>query len=205
MKKLLIFPFNGNGLEALDAVKGNFDFIGFVDDTVEKQGKNKNGFHVFSREAFIDYPDALVLAVPGSPTSYTFRDKIISELNIDPARFATVIHPRAVVSPLAQIGKNVLVMAGVVLTANCAIGSHVCILPNTVIHHDVSIAEFTLVGSNVTIAGNVKIGRKCYIGSGTSIMNGINLGDEVLVGMGSNVIRAVSHKSKVAGNPAKPL
>ena len=30
-KKLLIFPFNGNGLEALDCIDKNYEFIGFVD------------------------------------------------------------------------------------------------------------------------------------------------------------------------------
>ena len=32
-QKLVIFPFNGNGIEALDAIDyEQFDFIGFIDD-----------------------------------------------------------------------------------------------------------------------------------------------------------------------------
>ena len=31
MKELLIFPYNGNGLEALDCIQGQYRFIGFID------------------------------------------------------------------------------------------------------------------------------------------------------------------------------
>jgi sugar O-acyltransferase (sialic acid O-acetyltransferase NeuD family) len=205
MDKLLIFPYNGNGLEALDCLGGKYDFIGFIDDTPAKQGLNENGLKVFSRTALDDFPDAFVLAVPGSPSSYSKRHGIIGDLNLSAERYATIIHPSATVSPLAKIGKNTLLMAGVVLTSNCSIGDHVCILPNTVIHHDSSVGNYTLIGSNVTVAGNTTIGNGCYIGSGTSIINGISIGDRSLIGMGSNVIRGIAADSKVAGNPTKIL
>ncbi len=205
MQKLLIFPFNGNGLEALDCIRGQFELIGFVDDTKEKQGKHPEGFEVFGREIIIKHQDAKILAVPGSPASYKIRDTLISELNIPNERFATLIHPSANVSPLAKIGHNTLIMAGVVITSNAIIGNHICILPNTVVHHDCSIGDYTLIGSNVTIAGNTSIGPHCYIGSGTSIINGISIGDNSLIGIGSNVIKTVEAEGKVAGNPAKKI
>lgn len=205
-KKLIIFPFNGNGLEALDCIDDKkFEFIGFVDDTKEKQEKQINGFRVFSRDLILKNPDAKILAVPGSPNSYKVRDKIIESLNLSPERFATVIHPKASVSNLAVIGHNVLLMAGVVITSNATIGNHVCILPNTVIHHDDRIGDYTLIGSNVTIAGYSEIGAFCYIGSGSRIINNITIGDGCLIGMGSNVIRSFSNNSKIVGNPARAL
>jgi sugar O-acyltransferase (sialic acid O-acetyltransferase NeuD family) len=203
MDQLLIFPYNGNGLEALSCLGNNFEFIGFVDDTPEKQGKNKLGFDVFERSALQKYPTAKVLAVPGSPTSFHIRKKIIDDLNLPQTRFATVIHPNANISPLAKIGHNVLIMAGVVMTSNTLIGNHICILPNTVIHHDSTVGDYTLIGSNVTIAGNSSVGENCYIGSGTSIINNISVGSKSLIGMGSNVIKPVPENAKAAGNPAK--
>lgn len=203
--KLLIFPFNGNGLEALGCLSDDFEFIGFVDDEIKKQGKQNLGFTVFSRKAIDNYPAAKILAVPGSPTTFLKRRQIIEDLKILPARFATIIHKNAYISPLAKIGRNVLLMAGVVVTSNAVIGDNVCILPNTVIHHDVTIGNEVLIGSNVTIAGYSKIGDNCYIGSGSRIINNIRIGNRVLVGMGSNVIKPVRNNFKVAGNPAKPI
>lgn len=205
MKELLIFPYNGNGLEAVNCLGPEFRFIGFIDDTPEKQGTTAHGHTVYSREALKQFPNALVLAAPGGPASFRERKRIISELQLADERFATVIHPSAVVSEMAVVGKNVLLMAGVVLTSNCKIGDHICILPNTVIHHDSSVGDYTLIGSNVTVAGNTSVANNCYIGSGTSIINGISIGENTLVGMGSNVIRSVEANSKIVGNPARML
>src|SRR5215813_2112086 len=182
---LLIFPCNGNGLEALDCLGNAYRCVGFVDDTPEKQGRAAHGFPVFGRDALTERSDALVLAVPGSPASYRSRRRIIESLGLSTERLAQVVHPAARVSPLALLGRNVLIMSGVVITSNAVIGDHVCILPNTVIHHDVVVRAWSLVGSNVTIAGGTEVGENCYIGSGSSIMNGLQLGDGVLVGMGT--------------------
>ncbi len=205
MQDLLIFPFNGNGLEALSCLGKNFNFLGFIDDTPEKQGKHVLGFTVYGRKALQDFPNAKVLAVPGSPSSFLARKTIIEGLGIDASRYATVVHPGASVSPFAKVGSNTLLMSGVTLTSNCVIGDHVCILPNSVVHHDSSVSDYSLVGSNVTIAGNTSVGANCYIGSGTSIINGISIGEKSLIGMGTNVIRSLPPSSKSVGNPARSL
>ncbi len=202
---LLIFPCNGNGLEALDCLGNAYRCVGFVDDTPEKRAGNAHGHPVFDRGVLAKRADAAVLAVPGSATSYQVRREIIDGLGLGADRFARVVHPSARISSLAVVGKNVLVMAGVAITSNAVIGDHVCILPNTVIHHDVVVRDWTLIGSNVTIAGNTTVGENCYIGSGASIMNGLCLGDRALVGMGSSVIRDVPAGARVAGNPARQL
>ncbi|HSI59544.1 MAG TPA: NeuD/PglB/VioB family sugar acetyltransferase [Ideonella sp.] len=202
---LLIFPCNGNGVEALDCLGTAYRMLAFVDDTREKQRADMCGHAVLSRSALIEWPDAAVLAVPGSPTSYLTRRQTIQGLDLSPRRFARVIHPTARISPLATIGHNTLIMAGVVITSNAVIGDHVCVLPNTVIHHDVVIGDWSLVGANVTLAGGVVLGENCYVGSGTSVMNGLNIGAGALVGLGSNLIRDVAANHTVAGNPARVL
>jgi len=204
-RPLLIFPCNGNGVEALDCLGEAYRCVGFVDDMPEKQRTGAHGYQVFARSVLDERADAFVLAVPGSPTSYQSRRRIIDGLALGAERFARVIHPAARVSPLATVGRNVLIMSGVVVTSNAIIANHVLIMPNTVIHHDVVIRSWTLIGSNVTIAGGTSLGANCYIGSGASIMNGLSVGARALVGMGSNVVRNVPAGARVAGNPARPI
>jgi sugar O-acyltransferase (sialic acid O-acetyltransferase NeuD family) len=202
---LLIFPLNGNGVEALDCLGEEFRCVGFIDDDHRKQPGAAFGYQVYSRDALNARADAKVLAVPGSPTSFRARAAAICGLEIDESRYARVIHPKAVVSRFAALGHNVLLMAGVVITSNVTIGSHVCVLPNTVIHHDATIGDWSLIGSNVTVAGAATIGRNTYIGSGTSIRNGVHVGNGSMIGLGSTIIADVEPGAVVAGNPARRL
>lgn len=204
MKKLVIFPYNGNAVEALDCLGREFDFLGFIDDDVKKQGKQHDSTEVFSRNILDDNRDVYLLMVPGSSKSFLERRKIIEGFSqVRPEMMATVIHPRASVSSLARIGRNVLIMAGVTVTSNAAIGNHVCVLPNTVIHHDVSIGDYCLIGSNVSITGNVRIGINSYIGSGTSILCGVKIGDRAMIGMGSTVLQDIESDCTAVGNPCR--
>jgi sugar O-acyltransferase (sialic acid O-acetyltransferase NeuD family) len=202
---LLVFPCNGNGLEALDCLADRYRCIGFIDDTPSKQQSGAYGHPVFGRSALETSPEAKVLAVPGSPVSFRSRREIVDGLGIEARRFARAVHRSASVAPFASIGHNVLIMAGVVLTSNCVIGNHVVILPNTVIHHDAVIGDWTLIGSNVTIAGGASIGENCYIGSGSSIMNGVTLGAGAMLGLGSNLIHDLAAGVTAVGNPARPI
>lgn len=204
-RPLLVFPCNGNGIEALDGLGDAWHCIGFVDDMPAKQASSYAGVSVYSRAAFEHAPDAAVLAVPGGPASFRTRRRVIESLVVDMRRYATVIHPTASVSRHARIGHNVLIMAGVVITSNAVIGNHVCILPNSVVHHDSVVGAWSLIGSNVTVAGAVQIGENCYVASGSTLKNGLSLGAGCLVGLGSNVISDVLPMATVVGNPARPL
>lgn len=209
-KKILIFPFGGNAQEAFWTIldinknKQEWDVIGFIDDNLEHKGKNLMGVSVLGgREVMGQHPEAFVIAVPGNPDEYLKREQIIEGLKLDKKRFATIIHPTAVVSPDAVIGANTLLMAHVVVSRGVSVGEHCIVLPNTVISHHSVVGDYCCLGSNVSVSGSVKVGTNCYIGSGTSIRDKITIGEKSLVGLGSNVIEDVAQGVVVAGNPAK--
>ncbi len=200
---MLIFPCNGNAIEALDALGNNYNLIGFVDDV--KQGQDFFGTPVFGREAFEQFKTAKVLAVPGSPTTFKVRKNIIDALGIELDRFVNVIHPMAHVSEHAILGTNVLILSGSSINATAQIGNNVIVLNNSIVHHDSHLKDNVILGSSVVIAGNVVIEENCYIGSASSIINNVTIGEGTLVGIGSNVIKSVPKNSKYVGNPAKQI
>jgi len=206
MKDLLIFPYSGTGIEALDCLGEEWNCIGFISDDKSSVGNSFCGVEIFDRSAFEKFPEAKVLAIHGSPLSFKMRPKIMAELNLEERRYARVIHPKASIGKKVTLGKNVLIMAGVVITANANIGNHVVVLPNTVIHHDAVIKDFTLIAANCTLAGSVVIAANCYIGASSSIKNGVSLNERTLVGIGANVILTAEEPEIVlVGNPAKRM
>ena len=85
---LLIFPCNGNAIEALDCLGDEYEFLGFVDDTPEKQSAGAHGFPVYPRQALKEHRSAKVLAVPGSSMSFRRRQEFIEGLGVADRFFA---------------------------------------------------------------------------------------------------------------------
>lgn len=209
---VLLFPFGGNAREALPSLTAihrgspTYEVLGFVDDNTAVHGKTCCGVPVLGgREVLARHPEARVLAVPGSPTSFPRRLEVIAALGLARERFPTILHPSVIVAADAELGVNVLLMQGGTISVGARVEDHCVVLPGTVISHDAVVGEGTLVGSNVSISGGVRIGRGCYLGSGTAIRDGVRIGDGSLIGLGSVVVRDVPPGVVVAGSPARVL
>lgn len=209
-KKILIFPYGGNGREALATLSmnrnsNNISFLGYIDDDYDNLIKTNN-YILGPCEIWDDYKDEYkLLAVPGNPDTFRDRVALIDKFNLNKVNSTTIISDAASISPESEIGYNTLIMHGCFIGDNVKIGNHCVILPNTVISHDVEIDDHVLIGSNVSVSGNVKIGYNSYIGSAVSIIGGIKIGARVLVGMGSNVISDIEDNMTVVGNPAHEI
>jgi len=204
-KKLFIFPSSGNGLEALDCLSDEYQFMGFIDDDLQKQKTTVLGYTIFPREILLQHPDSYLLAVVGSPLNYLKRAEIIDSFQLPVSRFATIVHPKAIISKYATIGYNTLIMAGVAINIDVTIHNHVIVMSNTVIHHEGCIEDYTIIGSGVIVAGNTRIGNNCYVASGSNLTNSITIGDKTMIGLGSNVLKDVGADQRIAGNPARKI
>ena len=210
IKKLLLFPFSGNAREAASVVEAinrqqeTWQLLGFIDDDPNKHGQHFGDYSVLGgREHLQRNTDALVLAVPGRPETFLQRQALIASLDIEPGRFASIIHPSASIGIGCTVGDNTLLMANIVLTANVSVGQSVVILPNTVIAHDSKLGNYCLIGANVSISGGVTVGENCYVGSGARIIQEASIGERTLIGLGAVVIDNVAAGSVVVGNPAR--
>lgn len=211
-KKIIVFPFGGNSKEsllsifAINSKSKKWDIKGFIDDEPSRWGKVCCGIVVKGgRDILIKNPDAMVLAVPGNPENYLKRKNIIVSLGIKESRFATIIHPSAIVAQDSEIGYNVTIMPNVFISCGVKIGNHCVILPNTVISHDAVIDDYCCIGSNVTVSGGVSIRPQCYIGSGVKIRENITIGARTMIGIGSNVVSDIKEGVIAVGNPARVM
>lgn len=201
MDKLYIFPYSGSGLEVLDCLDDVSNVI-FVSDNPNHIGQNFHGVPVISGEEFQKVSSPRLISVHGSTASYQDRLKLIQRFGKN-VLWETIIHPSAVVSKYATIGKNVFISAGVSIGPNAIIDDHVIILANTTIHHDAHIGTGSIICGNVLVAGNVEVEAGVYIGAGSNIKNGISIGSQALIGMGSTLLSSVGNGEVWYGNPAK--
>jgi len=209
-KKLLLFPFGGNARESLMSIfavneaENCWDILGFIDDDDSNHGKQCCDVKVLGgRKILSEIPEALVLAVPGSPANFLRRSAVINELQLDESRFATIIHPSVRKARDAKVGYNTLIMPNVIVSCGVSIGNHCILLPNSVVSHDSRVDDYCCVGSNVSISGSVCIGQSCYVGSGVKMRENVSIGAGSLVGIGSNVIADIPAGVIAAGNPAR--
>lgn len=201
MDKLYIFPYSGSGLEVLDCLDHVSNVV-FVSDNPEQIGKTFHTVPIISANEFQKINSPRLISVHGSVASYQKRLELIQRFNSD-VLWQTIIHPSAVISKYATIGKNVFISAGVSIGPNAIIDDHVIILANSTVHHDSHIGTGSIICGNVLVAGNVEVGSLVYIGAGSNIKNGIKIGSHSLIGMGSTVLSAVGNAEVWFGNPAK--
>jgi acetyltransferase EpsM len=117
--------------------------------------------------------------------------------------WATLRHPRCIISKNATIESGTVVFAGAVIQTGVSIGRHCIINTNCNIDHESIIGNFTSISPSSTICGQVNIGDLTFIGANSTIIQCIKIGNKCIVGAGTVVIRTIDDNCTVVGNPGK--
>lgn len=208
MKDIIIVGASGFGrelvqwIEDINAISCEWNILGFIDDNADalegckcdyKVIGNIKDWHPLGCELY-----ACALAFP------SVKEKIVTLLKSRGAKFATLIHPTALVNRHAEIGEGVIITPRSNVTADSKVGNFVSILGSG-IGHDAQIGDFSTLSGRCSINGHVKVGRSVYIACGVSIAPSKTIGDHATIGIGSVVISNVKPGVKVFGNPAKKI
>ncbi|VWX60501.1 UDP-perosamine 4-acetyltransferase [Burkholderiales bacterium 8X] len=115
------------------------------------------------------------------------------------------ISPRATLSPTAQLGRGVAVMAGAIVNADSRIADFAIINTAASVDHDGHIGEAAHIAPHCGLAGNVEVGARSFLGIGTKVIPGIVIGPDVVAGAGSVIVSDVAGEARIAGVPARTL
>jgi sugar O-acyltransferase (sialic acid O-acetyltransferase NeuD family) len=193
-------------VRAINRVAPTWELRGILDDDPAKHGARVHGVEIVGpAEAAAEHPDALVTAAVASPDDPPRRLRLTSRLSLAPERYATLVHPTAVVPDSARLGPGCIVHAGSVLTADVTLGAHVAVMPAVVLTHDDVVEDGVSFGAGARVAGGVTIERGAYVGSGALVREGLVVGAGAVVGMGAVLTRSVPAGEVWAGTPARRL
>lgn len=209
---LLIVGAGGLARETLELVRAVnrvapvWEVVGLLDDDPRAQGTHVHGVEVVGASAAVHArPDALVCLCVASPERPQGRLGVVERLALPASRYATLVHPAAVVGTSCTVGPGAIVHAAAVLTADVRLGGHAVVMPAVVLTHDDVVGEAVTFGAGARVAGGVTIEDGAYIGSGALLREGIAVGRGAVVGMGAVVTQHVPAAEVWAGVPARRL
>jgi sugar O-acyltransferase (sialic acid O-acetyltransferase NeuD family) len=140
-----------------------------------------------------------------NPQNPSIRARIATRMNLPAARWASFIHPQAIVLDGAEVGPGAIIYPGATISSAVQFGAHSLAYFGAVVHHDSIVGTGCCLCAGVLVASSVRIGSGCYFGIGSRVREGVAIGDGALVGMGAAVVRDVLPGQVVGGVPARVL
>jgi UDP-perosamine 4-acetyltransferase len=115
------------------------------------------------------------------------------------------IHPTAIVSPSARIGRGVVIMPRVVVHTDSDVDALAIINTGAVVEHDNRIGTAAHIAPGCALAGTVQVGALTLVGVGSAVRPGIRIGERAIIGAGSAVVSDIPDDAVVGGVPARTL
>jgi sugar O-acyltransferase (sialic acid O-acetyltransferase NeuD family) len=135
------------------------------------------------------------------------RSRIAAEVmeSYPRARFVTVIHVTAWVSPLAQIAPGSVVLAQASVGPGAVLGFGTIMNTGSSVDHDATMGSFASLGPGARSGGDVSIGERSMVGLQAGILQGRSIGKDSVVGAKSLVIRDIPDLTVGWGVPCTPV
>ena len=120
-------------------------------------------------------------------------------------KFPSIIHPSALVSSHAVIGRGVYIGPGAIINAGAVIGDGCIINSGAIVEHDCRIGGFVHIAPGAVLSGGVTVGDRVHLGTGCAVTHGVQIGVGSIIGAGGVVVKDIPARAVCVGNPAKKI
>lgn len=210
MTPLIIFGAGMQGDMFADWIAWEFmdryTIVGFLDDQKRVGTSGPSGIRILGSlqqgAALLKEHQAEFLLALGTRAAKR-KLQLFRELNREGFIPASLISPRALISPSAKLGAQAIVSPGVFLGSHVHIGDLFTAYAGAVVEHHGQIANHVLLGPNATLAGGAQVSSHSFIGAGATVSAGAQVGKGCLVGAGAVVVRSIANWHVAVGVPAR--
>lgn len=175
--RLLVVGAGGHGRSVAEAAElsGQFDLVGFLDDSLPA-GETVLDLTVLGPVTSMAQHMAVAAQAIVAIGNNAVREKLMQQLTEAGFERATVVHPRAFVSPSAVLGKGSAVMAGAILGTQARLGVGSIVNCGAVVDHHATVEDFGHLGVNASMAGGTVLGRGAWMQAGSALGYGVKVG-----------------------------
>lgn len=183
---LVIVGAGGHGRSVFEAAQlaGTHEVVAFLDDQLPL-GSVVMGVTVWGPTSELpSLASRGVTAVHVAIGNNRVRERLMAQAEAAGLRCATLVHPRACVSPSALLGEGSAVMALAVVGTEAILGRGVIVNVGAVVDHHAQVADHGHLGANAAMAGGTRLGARGWLQAGASLGYGVNLPDDTVVAPG---------------------
>jgi sugar O-acyltransferase (sialic acid O-acetyltransferase NeuD family) len=208
-KRLVVLGGPGDGLVVAEAIlhamaEGrDVELHGFLNDVLPS-GQILQSVPVLGR--FEDWTtlDGDIMFVPAVQKVKDMQARVnrIESLGIPDQRWASVVHPHAVVSSDVQIGAGAFIASCATVQPESRIGRFASLRAGAMLGHHCVVEDHAYVGPNATMCGRSKLDVGSHLGPGAVLLDSRTMGMFSVAGIAAAVTKSVPDYWVVFGNPA---
>ena len=188
---------------------GQLRIVGLLDPRAELHGVEIHSIKILGDDSLLPKlrDEGITHAFIGVGTVGDIRPRLKVYEKVRQAGFELVpaIHPRAFISPTANIGAGLTIMAGAIVNPLAIIGDNVIVNTAASVDHDCRLGDHVHISPGANLGGGVTVGARSMIGMGAIILPGVTIGMDVIVGAGSLVKGDVPNGKVVVGTPGRVI
>jgi len=205
MPRLIILGAGGHAKVVADtAVATNrYNDIAFLDDGFPERQRHLAWPIIGQISNWSEYKDKadFVIAIGDNKARFSFYQ----ELTAAEQKLPNIIHPTAVISPYANLGRGNVIFANAVVNPGCIIANAAIINTAASIDHDCTLADAVHISPGTRLAGSVNVGKLSWLGIGSTVIQGVNIAENTQTGAGAVVTQSTNPNLLYIGIPAKPV
>jgi acetyltransferase EpsM len=177
----------------------NYNVAGIIDDVNYKAIKdNYSGLKIFKSKDIKYSTDKYLILSIGDPNTRNYFIKKFSKFN-----FFNLIHPSAIVSTCAKIGKGTIVSPLSIIAGNAVMGDFNNLNFGTMLSHDCNVGANNTFSPGTKIMGHCSIGNNNFFGVDSKMIPSTAILNNNIIGANCTIIDNFKSNSTLVGTPAK--